>query len=402
MFEKLRLDFPFFKAHKDLVYLDNAATTQKPQQVIDAMTEFYTQHNAPVHRGVYGLAERATEMYEDARQTVAHYIGAFPDEVVFTRGTTDGINAIAQSWAAVHLKPGDEIIVTELEHHSNILPWLRLEQSQGIVLKYIPVTSDGLLDYDAYEALLTSRTKLVACTHTSNALGTRINLPVIIKKAREKGARVLIDAAQAAGREFLNVHDLKADFLVFSGHKMAGPTGIGVLYIARHMQDQVEPYQSGGGMVYSVDFHNASWLKPPHRYEAGTPPIAQSVGLAAAIRYIQEKMPFDALQKHEAALCAQLIKGLSTFPLIRMLGPIEQLSQSGHLVTFVSENMHAHDTAAYVDKLGICVRAGNHCAQPLHRRLGITGSLRVSFYAYSTESDVSRFLAALEGIQNIL
>lgn len=398
MEKNIRAYYPFFTHNKSLIYLDNAATTQKPQAVIDALADFYLMHNAPVHRGVYALAERATDLYEQARTSVARYIDAHPDEIVFTKGTTEGINFVASAWAQNNLNPGDEIIVTELEHHSNLLPWIRLEQSQGILLKYIPIDGEGNLDYQKYPSLLTNRTKLVACTHTSNALGTRVDLDFIIQHAHNAGARVLIDAAQAAGRYDVQAHRLNADFIAFSGHKMGGPTGIGVLYIARHMHESVRPYQVGGGMVYSVDFHHATWLKPPLEYEAGTPPIEQVLGLAAAINFIEKEIDREGLKKHEAQLCGQLIEGLNQIPSLRVLGPVSDLATSGHLVSFVSDTMHPHDMAAYLDKQGICVRAGNHCAQPLHKRLGIPSSLRVSFYAYSTLDEVTFLLEQLERI----
>ena len=395
MLTYIRNDFPFFKNNKNLIYLDNAATTHKPQAVIEAISDFYARYNAPVHRGVYSLAEHATEMYEHARDTVASFIGAHSNEVIFTKGTTEGINFVASSWAEQNLKEGDEIILTELEHHSNILPWIRLEQTKKIVLKYIPITEHGQLDYQRYLELLSSRTKLVACTHTSNALGTRVDLNFIIMHAHAQGARVLVDAAQAAGREYLDVHELKADFVVFSGHKMCGPTGIGILYAAKHMHEQLVPYQMGGGMVYSVDFHEATYLKSPQRYEAGTPPIAQAIGLAETVRYLQNSLSFEVLKEHEARLSSQLIEGLLKIPAIRILGPVEELKTSGHMVSFVSEKAHPHDIAAYLDKQGICIRAGNHCAQPLHKRLGISGSLRASFYAYTTSADITALLAHL-------
>ena len=393
-------DFPFFEHNKGLIYLDNAATTQKPQAVIDAVNAFYTQYNAPVHRGIYAVAERATTAYEEARAAVAQFIGAQPDEIIFTKGTTEAINLVAAGWAAVHLKPGDEIIISELEHHANILPWMRLERTHGIILKYIPINTDGTLNYEAYLSLLTEKTKLVSCTHTSNVLGTQVDLDLIIRHARAVGARVLIDAAQAVMRVPLRVDDLKADFVAFSSHKMLGPTGIGVLYMAQHMQAEVEPYQVGGGMVYSVDFHDAVWGKPPLRYEAGTPPIAQAIGLAAAVRYIEEHISFEQLSRHEAALTAQLIDALESMPSIKLLGPIDELRKSGHMVSFTSSQIHPHDIAAYLGGEGICVRAGHHCAQPLHTLLGTEGSVRVSFAPYNSASEVQRLIESLHRLQS--
>ncbi len=388
-------DFPLLKRYPELSYLDSAATTQKPQVVIDAVNEFYTQYNAQVYRGIYVLAEQATERYESARSKVAQYVGASDDEIVFTRGATEGINLVASSWAAKKLKKGDEIIISELEHHSNLLPWMRLEQELGIVLKYIPLTKEGTLDYEAYSSMLSSKTKLVAITHTSNVLGLHVDLPLIISQAHQCGARVLVDATQAAGREHLKVQESKADFVAFSGHKMLGPTGIGVLYMARHMHDEVAPYELGGGMVYSVGFHEAQWAEAPLRYEAGTPPIAQAIGLGAAVDYLS-KVDFDVLKKDQARLCTNIIEGLSEIPHIRILGPIEELKVSGHLVSFVSSKAHGHDIASYLDTEQICVRAGNHCTQPLHKVLGIDASVRISLYGYTSDADVDKVIRALQ------
>jgi cysteine desulfurase/selenocysteine lyase len=394
-------DFPFFATHPDLHYLDNAATTQKPFAVLEALSQWYAVHNAPVHRGIYTLAEEATKSYEQAREAVASYCGAYSDEIIFTKGATESINFVASSWAARHLSPGDEIIISELEHHANILPWLRLEAELGCVVKYIPLQQHGQLKYDAYSSMLSSRTKLVAITHTSNVLGTKVDLPRIISSAHQVGAKVLVDACQAAGREYLSLESLGADFVVFSGHKMLGPTGIGVLYLARAIQEEVVPYQLGGGMVQSVRFHDYQLAKGPSRYEAGTPACAQARGLAAAVNYLSQ-VSFSDLQQHEAALCKHLIEGLSKISSIRILGPLSELSQSGHMVSFVSSKMHAHDIAAFLDRESICVRAGNHCAQPVHQSLGIDASVRVSFYGYSTHDDVDQVLNALIHCEKVL
>ncbi|MBA3954789.1 cysteine desulfurase [Candidatus Dependentiae bacterium] len=396
MFKKLRADFPFFTKRPELTYLDNAATTQKPQAVIDAITNFYARDNAPVHRGIYTLAEEATVHYEQARSTIAHYLGALPQEIVFTGGTTEGINFVAYAWGQKNLHPGDEIIVSELEHHSNLVPWIRLCQEKQLVLKYIPVTPEGDLDYSAYADLLSTKTKLVACTAQSNALGTAVNLPAIIKPARAYGAKILIDAAQIVGRTPINLRELDIDFLVFSGHKMTGPTGIGVLYINKKIQEHVEPYQVGGGMVFSVGSDHATWLKSPAKYEAGTPPIAQALGLAAAFNYLHTQVDFEKLKEHEAELTRYALTELLQMPTIRVLGPQEQLAMQGHMVSFASTKYHAHDIAAYLDTYGICVRAGHHCAQPLHKKLGIESSTRLSFYLYTTQEEVERCIYYLK------
>ena len=390
-------DFPLFSVYPELIYLDNAATTQKPRLVVEALTRFYQESNAQVLRGIYELGERATEKYDSVRSLVARYCGALPHEIIFTRGATEGINFIASSWAAKNLKQGDEIILSVLEHHANILPWIELEQKLGIKVNYIPLTEDGLLDHEAYESMISSKTKLVSVTHTSNVLGTAVDLKRIIVFAHQVGAKVLVDATQAAGREYLQLRASGVDFAVFSGHKMLGPTGCGVLFISEGIQEQVAPYQLGGGMVHSVGFHDYTVARTPYRYEAGTPSIADSIALGAAIEYLMS-FSFEALKKHEAALCARFIKGLQQIPHITILGPIEQLTQRGHMVSFMSSKAHAHDVAAFLDRRGICVRAGNHCAQPLHTLLGVAASVRSSFYGYTRETDIDRVLEALDSI----
>lgn len=388
-------DFPLLKKKvngKDLIYFDNAATSQKPQAVIDALTKFYTEHNNNIHRGVYQSAEEATQMYENARKTVADFINAHSDEIIFTKGTTEGINFVVRAWAAHNLKAGDEIVLTELEHHSNIIPWLALVQEKQIKINYIPVKADGTLDLCKLDAIITTKTKLVSCIHISNALGTHVDIDTIINAAHSVGAKVLIDAAQSIAHLPIDVKKNKADFLVFSGHKMGGPTGIGVLYIKKDLHEQTQPYQFGGGMPYEVDYHSVSFAKAPHKFEAGTPPIAQAIGLMSTIDYINTHIDFKKLAQHEADLCARLIEGLSKHSKIRLLGPIEQLKKSGHLVSFVIENMHAHDVADYLGKHGICVRAGHHCAQPIAKKMKYQSSVRASFYAYNTHQEVEKFL----------
>lgn len=393
----IRAYFPFFTGTRDknYIYFDNAATTQKPKEVLDALTDFYINHSAPVHRGIYKQAEQTTELYESARTRIAHFIHAQSDEIIFTKNATEGINLVAQAWAAQNLKAGDVILVSELEHHSNLLPWIVLAQQKQLKLQYIPITSDGLLDYEAYKNMLTRSVKLVACTARSNVLGSRVNIDFIIQEAHKIGATVLIDAAQAAPHEAIDVSLLQPDFLVFSGHKMLGPTGIGVLYIAREKQKQMSTYQVGGGMVYHVHEFDATWLNSPHKFEAGTPPIAQVIGLAHAIKFLEKEVDFEKLKKHEAQLCGYLITELQKLSRITILGPVKQLIQHGHLVSFIIENMHAHDVAHYLDMHDISVRAGNHCAQPLHKKLAINSSLRVSFYAYNTQEEVEILVRAL-------
>lgn len=402
MNKKIRSDFPIFEHTingKPLIYLDSAATTQKPRAVLDALTNFYITSNANIHRGVYRLAEHATELYEQARAHVAQFINAADaNEIVFTRGTTESINLVASTWGKQNIKEGDEILITELEHHANLVPWQRLAAEQQAVLKYIPVLGDGTLDYTAVPQLLTHRTKLVAISHVSNALGVHNGIQDIIDAAHNVGARVLIDAAQSVAHQPIDTQKMNCDFLAFSSHKMLGPTGIGVLYIKKELHETMPPYQVGGGMVYETDFHHASWRKTPHKFEAGTPAIAQAVGLSAAISYLQATVDWATLREHEARLCIQLIDGLSSIEGITILGPIEQLKKVGHMVTFTVDGVHAHDVAAYLDTFGICVRAGHHCAQPLAKKMGLEASIRASFYLYNTQDEIEQLIDALRGL----
>jgi len=394
-----RADFPILKETingKPLCYLDNASTSQKPQAVIDAVVDFYITKNANIYRGAHFFSEEATALYEQARTRVARFIGARdPSEIIFTSGCTEGINFVATAWAMKHIHAGDEIVITGLEHHANMVPWQRVAAECNAILKVIPVHPDGSLIMDHLADIITQRTKLVACVQVSNALGTHVDVARIVMHAKQMGALVLIDAAQSVGHQPVNVVDLDCDFLVFSGHKMLGPTGVGVLYIRQELHDAVEPYQFGGGMVFEVDYQTATYLKAPHKFEAGTPPIAQVIGLDAAINYLSQ-IDFEQLRQHEAQLCAQLIDGLSCIEQVRVLGPIEQLKKKGHLVSFVVENIHPHDVAAYLSQEGICVRAGDHCTQPLFKKMHLSGSVRASFYLYNTAQEVDRLLEAID------
>lgn len=392
---KYKDDFPFFSYHKNLIFFDNAATSQKPQQVIDAVNDFYTQYNAPIKRGLYDLAEQATELFEHARATIAEYINAHSDETIFTSGATEGINFIATAWGQKHLTSGDEIVLTELEHHSNLVPWQQCAQRTGAVIKFIPANSDGSLDLSNLDTIITNKTKLVSFLDVSNAIGTHLAVSTLVKRAREVGAKVLIDACQSVPHQKIDVNNYDCDFLVFSGHKMLGPTGIGILYIKKEMQAEVPPYQFGGGMIFEAGYQETRFLKPPQCYEAGTPPVAQAIGLAAAVEYLN-KVDFNWLKEHEASMCARLIEGLQALPDIHILGPIEQLKKEGHLVSFVHEKHHFHDVAAYLNQEQICVRTGHYCAQPLARKLGIDGSIRVSFYLYNSLDQVDVLVDTLE------
>lgn len=397
MFTQLRADFPILQAdtHKPLIYFDNAATTQKPQQVIDAIVHFYETENANVGRGIYDLGEQATGLYEQARKKVADFIGALPQEIIFTAGTTRAINDIARSWGMQNINPGDEILISELEHHSNLIPWQQVAKKKRATLKYIPVDKNGNLELNTLNKLLTDKTKLVGLSHISNALGTTNDIEKIIKQAHKVGARVLVDAAQSIAHKKINVHELDVDFLVFSGHKMLGPTGIGVLYIKKDLHDEVPPFDYGGGMIFEADFDKATFLAPPQKFEAGTPPIAQAIGLAAAIEYLENNVDFELLRKHESELVSKLIDGMQKIPGVTVLGPIEQLKKEGSIVSFVIEGIHPHDVAEYLNQYGIAVRAGHHCAQPLAKKLGINASARVSLYFYNTKKEVEHFLHVL-------
>ncbi len=388
-------DFPIFKTiikGNPLIYFDNAATTQKPQQVIDAIVNFYSKNYSTVHRGIYSFAEYATTLYENSRKKVADFINADLSEIVFTSGATDGINIVAISWAEKNIHEGDEIIVTDLEHHSNLIAWQELAKRKGASLLSIPVTKNGELDLPMFEDFLNEKTKLVAVCHVSNVLGTRNKIEFIINQAHKVGAKVLIDAAQSIAHEKIDVKKIGCDFLVFSGHKMLGPTGIGVLYVNKRNHKDIQPFQFGGGMVFQADSKKCTFKEMPYLLEAGTPAVEQVVALDAAIDYIKKNIDFDDLKKHEAQLCTKLIDGLKDLSGVKILGPIEQLKKDGHIVSFTIDKIHPHDIAAYLDEYGICVRAGHHCAQPLHKNLEIDASVRVSFYAYNSIAEVEFFI----------
>lgn len=395
----IKKDFPIFK-HKyrgqELVYLDSAATSQKPQVVIDAVSNFYTTGCSNIHRAVHDLGEQATLQYNLARQKVAKFINAQDNEVIFTAGTTAGINFIATTWAKKFILPGDEIIISVSEHHANFVPWQQFALKTGAILKILNLNHSFEFDLEHYQQLLSSKTKLVALTLSSNVLGVINDLDVITKQAKQAGSAVLIDAAQAVAYTKLDVKKLNCDFLVFSGHKMLAPDGIGVLYLAQAWHDQTDPYQFGGGMVSQVGYNQVSFLQAPAKFEAGTPAIASIVGLAAAIDYYQaNNLLSEQTTKYLADLCTRLIAGLTRFSQVKIVGNYDLLSKDGHLVSFTIAGFHAHDVAAYLDQYGICVRAGNHCAQPLHDYLKITATVRVSFHVYNTMHDVDRILVIL-------
>lgn len=394
---RIRADFPILvrkENGKPLVYLDSAATSQKPIQVIEAEAKFYREQNANIRRGIYLLAHEATELYEAARRKVAEFLGAEPWEIVFTRGTTEALNLAAWALAETRLVPGDRILITEMEHHANLLPWQEVARRKGAELGAIPVDEKGELDLSAFRRLLNGRTKVVAVAHVSNVLGTVNPIPLIAEEAHRVGAIVVVDAAQSVPHMPVDVRELGADVLAFSGHKMLGPTGIGVLWARAPLLWEWPPLFIGGEMIREVWLDRATWADPPTRFEAGTPPIAQAIALGAAVDYLTE-LGMAAVQAHGRALTAQALEGLLARSFVEIYGP-EDPERRGALVAFNLNGIHPHDVATLLDQEGICIRAGHHCAQPLHRRLGIPASCRASFYVYNTPDEVEAFLAALD------
>jgi cysteine desulfurase/selenocysteine lyase len=401
--EITRADFPILarivNGHP-LVYLDSAASSQRPRTVIEAMTRYYERSHANVHRSIHTLGEEATELYELARDRLQRFIGApTREEVVFTRGTTDGLGLIAETIGRT-LRAGDEIVVTELEHHSNLVPWQLVARDRGAVLKAVPVRPDGALDLEALDRLLTARTRVVAFAHVSNVLGTITPVADIVRRARRVGALTVVDGAQAAPHLKLDMPALECDFYVFSGHKMLGPTGIGVLYGRRAVLDTLEPGRGGSEMIKEVWIDHAQWNDLPWRFEPGTPPIAEAVGLTAAIEYL-EKLGMDRVTEHEGALAARALKGLAAVPGVRVFGPPLGVPR-GAVVAFAVEGLHPHDVAALLDADGIAVRAGHHCAMPLMRRLGVVGTSRASFSVYNSPEEVDRLVEAVGGLRTRL
>ncbi|MDR2674979.1 MAG: SufS family cysteine desulfurase [Opitutaceae bacterium] len=400
---RIRHDFPALHqqiGRKPLIYLDNAATTHKPRAVIDALTRYYERDNSNVHRGLHALSMRATDGYEAARARAAAYINAAdPAEIIFTRGATESINLVAQSWGAANLRPGDTVLVTEMEHHSNLVPWQLITQRTGATLRLVPVVGENAvhgLDLDALDRLLTPQVKLFAFTHISNTLGTINPAAALCARARAAGALTLIDAAQSIGHEPLDVRALGCDFLAFSGHKMAGPTGIGVLYGRRALLDAMPPWQTGGGMINTVEYTASTWKPAPERFEAGTPDIAGAIGLHAAMDYL-DALGRPAIAAHDRALAARCHALLRELPGIRILGPVDPEKRGGTL-SFAFERVHAHDIVTFADQDGIALRGGHHCNQPLMKKLGLPSTTRASFYIYNTPEEIDALAASLRRI----
>jgi cysteine desulfurase / selenocysteine lyase len=401
--ELTRGDFPILQRVVNghpLVYFDSGASSQKPRAVLEAMNRYYERSHANVHRSIHTLGEEATELYEVARDAVQRFIGAASrEEVVFTRGTTDGLGLIAETIGRT-LGKGDEIVVTELEHHSNLIPWQLVAKDRGAVLKAVPVRDDGTLDLAALDRLLTPRARVVAFAHVSNVLGTITPAKEIIGKARAAGALTVVDGAQAAPHMRLDMSALGCDFYVFSAHKMLGPTGIGVMYGRRAVLDRLEPGRGGSEMIKEVWIDHAQWNDLPWRFEPGTPPIAEAVGLTAAIEYL-EKLGMDRVAEHERALTRQAMEGLSRIPGVTVYGPPVGVDR-GAVVSFTIEGLHPHDVAALLDAEGIAVRAGHHCAMPLMRRLGVVGTTRATFSVFNSPDEVSRLLTTVAGLRSAL
>jgi len=395
-----REDFPILdqEVHgRPLIYFDNAATSQKPRAVIEALQHYYEHDNANVHRGIHELSNRATHAYEGARARAARFIhAAHPEEIIFTRGTTEGINLVAQAWAGRHLKEGDRILLTEMEHHSNIVPWQLLSKRIGVQLEFLPINGDkGLLDLDRFDKWLTPEVKLLAMTHISNSLGTINPVAEFCARARQRGIVTLIDAAQSAGHRPLDVQEIGCDFLAFSGHKMCGPTGIGVLYGRQERLEQMDPYQGGGEMILTVDFDDVTFKPPPYKFEAGTPNIAGAIGLHAAMDYLDE-IGRDRIAHHDQELGAYAFESLSRLKGIRLFGPT--IGRAG-LVSFLLDDVHAHDLVTVADQHGLALRGGHHCNQPLMKKLGVVSTARASFYFYNTTREIDRSIEILRDIQ---
>ena len=399
--EAVRADFPILSTQvygKPLVYLDNAASSQKPKAVLDRLTHAYAHEYANVHRGLHYLANAATDAFEVARETVRRFINADSvDEIVFTKGATEAINLVAASYGLEHIGEGDEIVLSIMEHHSNIVPWHFLRERKGAVLKWVDVDEDGQFSLEAFEQALSPRTKMVAMTHMSNVLGTVVPIKDVVRIAPARGIPVLVDGSQGAVHLDVDVRDLDADFYVMTGHKLYGPTGIGVLYGKRAWLDRLPPYNGGGEMIVTVTKDDVTYNQPPHRFEAGTPPIVQAIGLGAALDYIMA-LGRDKIHAHEAALGAYAMERLGAINSLRIIG---KARGKGAIVSFEMQNAHAHDVATIIDRYGVAVRAGTHCAMPLLQRFGATSTCRASFALYNTRAEIDALADALIKTQTL-
>ena len=398
----LRAEFPIFREPRatPLVYLDSAATSQKPQAVLDAMDRHYRTCNANIHRGIYAIAEQATAAYEDARQRVARFVSAAtPAEIVFTRNSTEAINLVAHSWGRSNLRAGDAILLTVMEHHANLVPWQMLAAERAVELRFVPVTEEGDLDLAAYPRLLADgKVKLVGVTHVSNVLGTVNPVQHIARLAHDAGALVIVDASQSVPHFAVNVHALGADFVVFTGHKMLGPTGIGALWARRELLEAMPPFLGGGEMIREVKLEGSRWADVPWKFEAGTMAITEAIGLGAAVEWL-ERVGMDAIWAHDQELVAYAMAHLAQVPGLRILGP--PAARRGALVAFTFGTIHAHDVATVLDAGGVAVRAGHHCAMPLHQHFGIAASVRASFYCHTSPDEIDTLVRGLERAREV-
>jgi cysteine desulfurase / selenocysteine lyase len=394
----LRNDFPIFKKKingKELVYLDNASTTQKPYSVINSITDFYTNYNSNIHRAVYQLAEEATELYEQSREKIANFINVRPEEIVFTRNTTESINLIAHSWARSNLKKDDGIVITELEHHSNIVPWQILCQEIGTRLEYVGIDENGFLDLEHMIELISSKkVKLLSLSHMSNVLGTIVPIEVIIKVAHEHGIPVIVDGAQSVPHMPVNVKNMDCDFLVFSAHKMLGPTGVGVLYAKKELLEKMRPFMGGGDMIKEVFKFHTNYNEVPYKFEAGTPNIADVVGFGAAIDYL-EKIGMENIRRHEKSLTDYALESILSLKYVTIYGPRDPKYRGG-VISFNIADIHPHDLATIMNDHGIAIRSGHHCAQVLMQRLDVPATSRASFYIYNTKEEIDKFVNAIK------
>ena len=396
--KKIKRDFPILSRQvygKPLVYLDNAATSQKPSSVIQALVDYYEGYNANVHRGVHALSMEATDHYEEARQKVANFIKAeSPTSIVWTRNTTEGINLVANSWAMDQIKAGDEIVTTQLEHHSNLVPWQRVARAKGANLRFIPIAEDGTLDLEDVDSIITHRTKLLCIAHVSNSLGTINPVAELTARARAVGAYVLVDGAQSVPHMPVDVGDLDCDFMAFSGHKMMAPTGIGALYVKPDILEQMEPFLTGGEMVLEVTYEDATWNDLPMRFEAGTPNIGDAIALGAAVDYL-EGLGMEEVREHEVQLTRYALDAFKELEEIVVFGPSDP-DKRGGIVSFHSDDVHPHDLGTVLDRQGVAIRTGHHCTMPLMGKLGVVATARASFYVYNTEEEVDLLVDGLK------
>jgi cysteine desulfurase/selenocysteine lyase len=401
--ERIREDFPILEREFDgqqLVYLDNGATSQTPDQVIDAMSDYYRQYNANVHRGIHQLSQEASIAYEEAHDTVAEFVGADGrEEMVFTKNTTDAENLVAYSWGLSELGPGDEIVTTQMEHHSSLVTWQQVGRRTGADVKYVPITDEGYLDMDAAEEMITDDTQMVSVVHVSNTLGTVNPVAELADLAHDHDAYVFVDGAQAVPTRPVDVKAIDADFYAFSGHKMVGPTGIGGLYGKQDILEAMQPYRYGGGMIRKVTFEETSWHDLPWKFEAGTPAIAEGVGLAEAVEYLED-VGMENVQRHEERLAGYALDRLGEFDDVEIYGPTNAEDRTG-LVSFNLDGVHAHDLASIMNDHAVAIRAGDHCTQPLHDVLGVAASARASFYIYNTTEEIDALVEAIDSAREL-